>query len=86
MTEQDREDEEGLSTDEGARPHSGTRIGTAPGHGAAVDISGGPGGGTGWGAWPEGMGTSGDADGRSGAETGGDDTASEASGERIGIS
>ncbi len=44
MTEQDREDEERLSTDEGVRPEFGTRIGTAPGHGAAVDISGGPGG------------------------------------------
>jgi hypothetical protein len=58
MGEQDREDKAGLSTDEGIHPHSGTRIGTDPGHGAAVDISGGPGGSTGAGAWPKDMGTS----------------------------
>ncbi len=84
MTEQDREDEESLSTDHGIHPHSGTRIGTDPGHGAAVDISGGPGGSTGAGAWPQGMGTSDDSEGRAGAETGDDDAALEASEPRIG--
>lgn len=47
MTERDRDEEDRLSTEEGVRPHVGTRIGTDPGHGAAVDISGGPGGGSG---------------------------------------
>ena len=61
MAERNREDEERLSTDDGIRPHSGTRIGTDPGRGAAVDISGGPGSSTGWGAWPKGMGTTDDA-------------------------
>jgi hypothetical protein len=84
MAEQDREDEEHLSTDDGIRPHSGTRIGTDPGHGAAVDISGGPGGSTGSGAWPKGMGTSDDTDGLAAAETGSDDATSEASEPRIG--
>ena len=84
MAEQDREDEAGLSTDEGVHPHSGTRIGTDPGHGAAVDISGGPGGSTGSGAWPKGMGTSDDTDGRAASETGGGDAAPEASEPRIG--
>ena len=84
MAERNREDEEGLSTDEGVHPHSGTRIGTDPGHGAAVDISGGPGGNTGWGALPKGMGTDDDSDGRAKDETGGDDAAPEASEPRIG--
>jgi hypothetical protein len=84
MTERNHEDEEGLSTDEGIHPHSGTRIGTDPGHGAAVDISGGPGGSTGAGAWPKGMGTSDDSEGRVRAETGGDSAAPEASEPQIG--
>ncbi len=84
MAERNREDEERLSTDDGIRPHSGTRIGTDPGHGAAVDISGGPGGSTGAGAWPKGMGTSDDTDGRAAAETGGEDAAPGASEPRIG--
>lgn len=58
MTERDRDDEARLSTDDGIRLEVGTRIGTDPGHGAAVDISGGVGGSTGWGAWPKGVGTS----------------------------
>ena len=84
MAEQGREDEAGLSTDEGIHPHSGTRIGTDPGHGAAVDISGGPGGSTGAGAWPKDMGTSDDTDGRAAAETGRGDATPEASEPRIG--
>jgi hypothetical protein len=84
MAEQTSEDEERLSTDDGIRPHSGTRIGTAPGHGAAVDISGGPGGSTGWGAFPRGMGTNDESEGRARNETGGDDATSEASKPRIG--
>jgi hypothetical protein len=84
MAEQNSEDEERLSTDDGIRPHSGTRIGTDPGHGAAVDISGGPGGSTGWGAFPKGMGTNDESEGRARNETGGDDATAEASKPRIG--
>ncbi len=84
MTEQDRDDEAGLSTDEAIRPEFGTRIGTDPGHGAAVDISGGPGGATGWGAWPKGMGTSDDAPGRASAEPSDDDGETHAGETRIG--
>ncbi len=60
MTERDRDDE-GLSTDEGIHPEFGTRIGGVPGNSGGADISGGPGGATGWGAWPKGMGTTDDA-------------------------
>ncbi len=84
MTEQDRDDEERLSTDEGVHPEIGTRIGTAPGHGAAVDISGGPGQGTGWGAWPKGMGTDDDAPGRTVEESGDDDAGTHPGATRVG--
>jgi hypothetical protein len=84
MPEQDHEDEERLSTDEGVRPEFGTRIGTAPGHGAAVDISGGPGGATGWGAWPKGTGTSDDAPGHTSAESSDDDGDAHAGETRVG--
>ena len=47
MTEQDRDDEERLSTDEGVHPEFGTRIGGVPGNSGGADISGGPGQGTG---------------------------------------
>ena len=78
MTERDRDDETRLSTDDGVHPHAGTRIGTAPGHGAAVDISGGPGGGTGWGAWPTGEGTSDEPADRAGAASGDGDADADA--------
>ncbi|MBW3632027.1 MAG: hypothetical protein KY456_03260 [Chloroflexi bacterium] len=84
MTEHDRDDEARLSTDEGVRPHFGTRIGTDPGHGAAVDISGGPGGATGWGAWPKGMGTSDDAADQASGETGDDDEDTHPGATRVG--
>ncbi len=61
MTDRGRDDEERLSTDEGVRPEIGTRIGAVPGEDDPVNISGFPGGATGWGAWPEGMGTHDDA-------------------------
>ena len=61
MTERDRYDDEGLSTDEGVHPEFGTRIGGVPGNSGGADISGGPGGSTGWGAWPKDMGTTDDA-------------------------
>ena len=61
MTERDGGDDEGLSTDVGNHPEFGTRIGGVPGNSGGADISGGPGGGTGWGAWPTGMGTTDDA-------------------------
>ena len=73
-----------MSTDNGIRPHSGTHIGTDPGHGAAVDISGGPDGSTGWGALLKGTGTNDESKGRARNETGGDATAPEASEPRIG--
>jgi hypothetical protein len=82
VAERNREDEERLSTDDGIRPHSRTRIGTDPGHGAAVDISGGPGGSTGSGAWPKGMGTSDVSEALN--EANGDDAAPESSKPRIG--
>ena len=69
MTERDRDDER-LSTDEGVHPDSETRIGAVPGEDDPVNISGYPGGSTGWGAWPEGMGTHDDAPDQPDDETG----------------
>lgn len=60
MSERIRGGDSSLSTDVGAHPDDLDTIGSVPGHGAEVDISGYPGGSTGWGAWPEGMGTSDD--------------------------
>ena len=60
MTERDREDDR-LSTDDAVHPESETRIGAVPGEDDPVNISGYPGGATGWGAWPEGEGTHDDA-------------------------
>ncbi len=57
MTERIRGGDSSLSTDVGSHPDDLDTIGSVPGHGAEVDISGYPDGGTGWGAWPEGMGT-----------------------------
>ena len=68
MTDRDQDDDGGLSTDNGIRQHFGTRIGTEPGQSGGADISGAPGGGTGWGSLPEGMGTHDDSPGRLGAE------------------
>jgi hypothetical protein len=68
MTDRDLDDDAGLSTDNGIRPHFGTRIGTEPGQSGGADISGSPGGGTGWGSLPEGMGTRDDSPGRAGTE------------------
>jgi len=84
MTERDRDDEARLSTDDGVHPHVGTRIGTDPGHGAAADISGGAGGGTGWGAWPKGAGTSDEAADGARVESGGDDADTDEGEARIG--
>ena len=61
MTERDRDDDECLSTDDAIHPDMETRIGAVPGEADPVDISGYPGGSTGFGAWPEGMGTRDDA-------------------------
>ncbi len=61
MTDRDRNDQERLSTDEGIHPEIGTRIGAVPGEDDPVNISGFPGGGAGWGAWPEGEGVEDDA-------------------------
>src|SRR3954454_14335436 len=58
MTERDREDDDELSTERGVHLAEDFRIGSVPGHTGTVDLSGGPGGSTGWGAWPKGMGTS----------------------------
>ena len=69
MTDRDRDDEERLSTDDAVHPEIGTRIGGVPGNSAGADISGGPGGSTGWGAWPAGMGTGDDAPDQPDAET-----------------
>lgn len=88
MSDRDRERElvpdpdTGLSTDVGEHPEVGTRIGAVPGHGADVDISGYPGGGTGAGAWPDDMGTSDDAP--SSAERRRTDAESEEDEEQIG--
>ncbi len=71
MTERDQDDDAGLSTDDGVRMHFGTRIGTEPGQSGGADISGAPGGGTGWGSLPEGMGTHDDSSGLTGAEAAG---------------
>lgn len=60
MSERDHDDER-LSTDDAIHPETGTRIGAVPGEDDPVDISGFPGGSTGHGAWPEGMGTHDDA-------------------------
>ena len=68
MTERDQDDDVRLSTDDGIRPHFGTRIGTEPGQSGGADISGSPGGGTGWGSLPEGMGTRDDSPGLPGTE------------------
>jgi hypothetical protein len=68
MTDRDQDDDAGLSTDNGIRPHFGTRIGTEPGQSGGADISGSPGSGTGWGSLPEGMGTHDDSPGLGGTE------------------
>jgi hypothetical protein len=60
VAERDRDDEQ-LSTDDAIHPDIGTRIGAVPGEDDPVDISGYPGEGTGWGAWPRGEGTHDDA-------------------------
>jgi hypothetical protein len=57
VTERDRDDDDELSTDRGVHLEEDFRIGSVPGHTGTVDISGGPGGSTGWGAWPKGEGT-----------------------------
>ena len=71
MSDRDQGDDASLSTDNGIRQHFGTRIGTEPGQSGGADISGAPGGGTGWGSLPEGMGTHDDSPGRAGAEAAG---------------
>jgi hypothetical protein len=71
MAERDQDHEAGLSTDDGIRPHFGTRIGTEPGQSGGADFSGSPGSGTGWGSLPEGMGTHDDSPGLAGAEAAG---------------
>jgi hypothetical protein len=68
MSDRDQDDDAGLSTDNGIRQHFGTRIGTEPGQSGGADISGAPGGGTGWGSLPEGTGTHDDSPGLAGAE------------------
>ena len=70
MIEGDQGDDARLSTDDGIRPHFGTRIGTEPGQSGGADISGSPGSGTGWGSLPEGMGTHDDSPGQRSAESG----------------
>jgi hypothetical protein len=60
VAERDRDDEQ-LSTDDAIHPDIGTRIGAVPGEDDPVDISGYPGEGTGWGAWPRGESTHDDA-------------------------
>lgn len=67
MSERDRDDER-LSTDDAIHPDAETRIGAVPGEDDPVDISGFPGGATGFGAWPEGMGTHDDNPDRPDAE------------------
>ena len=84
MTEQDRDDEERLSTDEGVHPEFGTRIGGVPGNSGGADISGGPGQGTGWGGWPKGMGTGDDAAREASGETGDDDAGTPPGATRVG--
>jgi len=84
MAERDQDDDARLSTDDGVRPHFGTRIGTEPGQSGGADISGSPGGGTGWGSLPEGMGTHDDSPGRASAETGSKGTDDDTGEERIG--
>ena len=84
MTERDEDDDARLSTDDGIRPHFGTRIGTEPGQSGGADISGSPGGGTGWSSLPAGIGTHGDSPGRASAETGSKEEDDDAGEERIG--
>src|SRR5215212_3711389 len=84
MTERDEDDDARLSTDDGVRPHFGTRIGTEPGQSGGADISGSPSGGTGWGSLPEGMGTHDDSPGRRKAESGSEEEGDDTGGERIG--
>ena len=57
MTDRTPDSDARLSTDVGIH-EAGPRIGSVPGQAAEVDISGYPGDGTGWGAWPHGVGTS----------------------------
>ncbi len=83
MTEHEQDDDQGLSTDEGVRPHFGTRIGTEPGQSGGADISGSPGGSTGWGSLPEGMGTRDDSPGRAGTEAAEDEN-NDAGEQRVG--
>ena len=68
MTARDQDDDASLSTDNGIRPHFGTRIDTEPGQSGGADISGSPGSGTGWGSLPEAMGTGDDSPGLPGTE------------------
>jgi hypothetical protein len=70
MTERVQDEDAGLSTDDGIRPHFGTRIGTEPGQSGGADISGSPGGGTGWGSLPAEMGTQDDSPGRASPDRG----------------
>jgi hypothetical protein len=71
VTDREQDDDARLSTDDGIRPHFGTRIGTEPGQSGGADISGAPGGGTGWGSLPHGMGTHDDSPGLAGVEAAG---------------
>ena len=84
MTDRDQDDDARLSTDDGVRPHSGTRIGTEPGQSGGADISGSPGSGTGWGSLPEGMGTHDDSPGRASAQTDAEDEDNDAGEPRVG--
>ena len=84
MTERDQDDDAGLSTDDGVRMHFGTRIGTEPGQSGGADISGSPGGGTGWGSLPEGMGTHDDSPGRVRGQTDAEEAENEDGEPRIG--
>ena len=84
MTERDEDDDARLSTDDGIRPHFGTRIGTEPGQSGGANISGSPGGGTGWGSLPTRMGTHDDSPGRASAETRSNKENDDAGEERIG--
>ena len=84
MTDRDLDDDAGLSTDDGIRPHFGTRIGTEPGQSGGADVSGSPGGGTGWGSLPEGTGTHDDSPGLAGTEAAAEDEDNDAGKPRIG--
>lgn len=63
MADRHRANSEGSSTDDAIDLDGETSIGAVPGTEVEPDISGFPGGATGFGAWPEGEGTRDDAPG-----------------------